>query len=124
MIYDLDQVASLELFVLRDTLVHALQMYRSGPRVVIVQLCLSLACLALQLPTWENPVQDMIDTFGSDPAAVPVLLQFLTLLPEEIDSNTRIPVTVRSRLSERIVAKIQDLYDYLLRMMNTVTELD
>jgi len=64
----------------------------------------------------------MIDTFGSDPAAVPVLLQFLTLLPEEIDSNTRIPVTVRLRLYERIVAKIQDLYD--LRMRNTMTELD
>lgn len=122
MIYDLDQIASLELFVLRDTLVHALQTYHSGPRVVIVQLCLSLACLALQLPTWENPVQDMIDTFGSDPAAVPVLLQFLTLLPEEIDSNTRIPVTVRSRLYDTIVAKNQDLYD--LRMRNTMTELD
>jgi len=64
----------------------------------------------------------MIDTFGSDPAAVPVLLQFLTLLPEEIDSNTRIPVTVRLRLYEKIVAKIQDLYD--LRMRNTMTELD
>jgi len=64
----------------------------------------------------------MIDTFGSDPAAVPVLLQFLTLLPEEIDSNTRIPVTVRSRLYDTIVAKNQDLYD--LRMRNTMTELD
>jgi len=66
----------------------------------------------------------MIDTFGSDPAAVSTLLQFLTLLPEEIDSNTRIPVTVRSRIFKRVVAKIQDLYDYLLRMRNTVTELD
>lgn len=60
----------------------------------MVQLCLAIAGLALQLPTWENPVQDMIDSFGRNSATVPTLLQFLTLLPEELTSNTRIPVTV------------------------------
>ena len=40
----------------------------------------------------------MIDTFGRNPAAVPTLLQFLTLLPEEVNSNTRIPITVGSLL--------------------------
>jgi len=56
----------------------------------------------------------MIDSFGSNPAAVPALLQFLTLLPEEIDSNTRIPVTVS--YFTRVVPKIEICnYDYLLK---------
>jgi transportin-3 len=65
-----------------------------GPRSIIVQLCLAISGLALQLPAWDNVVQGMIDSFGRNPATVPTLLQFLTLLPEELTSNTRIPVTV------------------------------
>jgi transportin-3 len=60
---------------------------------VITQLCLAISGLALQLPQWDNAVQTMIESFGTNPATVPVLLQFLTVLPEELSSNTRIPVT-------------------------------
>lgn len=76
----------------------ALQTYHAGPRTIIVQLCLAVAGLALQLPAWENPVQSMIQAFGSNPATVPVLLQFLTILPEELNTNTRIPVIVSTRV--------------------------
>lgn len=95
--YDLHQVAPENLPALRDTLLTNLQRYHVGPRTIIVQLCLALAGLALQLPSWENPVQQMIDSFGMNPATVPTLLQFLTNLPEELNTNTRIPVTVRYR---------------------------
>ncbi|XP_006454694.1 hypothetical protein AGABI2DRAFT_182668 [Agaricus bisporus var. bisporus H97] len=90
--YDLHQVGSEHQLALRDTLLAALQTYHAGPRTIIVQLCLAVAGLALQLPAWENPVQSMIQAFGSNPATVPVLLQFLTILPEELNTNTRIPV--------------------------------
>lgn len=73
----------------------ALEKYHAGPRTLLVQLCLALSGLALQVPAWENPVQDMIESFGRNPASVPALLQFLTVLPEELTGNTRIPVTVR-----------------------------
>ena len=91
-----------DVLALRDTLVSALQTFRAGPRTLLVQLCLALSGLALQTPAWENPVQDMIDSFGRNPASVPALLQFLTVLPEELTGNTRIPVTVRElhRLTE------------------------
>jgi transportin-3 len=72
----------------------ALNLYHAGPRTVIVQLCLALSGLALQMPSWGNCVQDMIDAFGRNPASVPALLQFLTVLPEEINGNFRIPITV------------------------------
>lgn len=80
---------------LRDTLITALQQYQTGPRTIIVQLCLALIGLALQYPAWQNPVQQIVETFGKNPTTVPVLLQFLTLLPEELSSATRYPLTVR-----------------------------
>ncbi|KAG1757672.1 armadillo-type protein [Suillus lakei] len=91
--YDLHQVDPSNLLPLRDTLVSALERYQSGPKTIIIQLCLALSGLALQLPTWDNALQSIVETFGANPATVPVLLQFLTILPEEVSGNTRIPVT-------------------------------
>ncbi|KAI9512824.1 ARM repeat-containing protein [Russula earlei] len=91
--YDLAQVDQAQLFPLRDTIIAALEHFKDGPRVIILQLCLALSGLALQLPTWTNAVEGLIDTYGQIPSMVPVLLQFLTVLPEELYSNTKIPVT-------------------------------
>ena len=93
-VYDLHQVDPQNLRALRDTLLAHLERYHTGPRNIIVQLCLAISGLALQYPEWQSAVQQMIDSFGRIPAMVPTLLQFLTVLPEEISSNTRIPVTV------------------------------
>lgn len=90
--YDLNQVGA-DLSPLRDRLLDAMTRYIAGPRNILTQLCLAIAGLALQMPSWENPIQTMADMFGANPAAVPALLQFLTLLPEELMTNTRIPVT-------------------------------
>lgn len=79
---------------LRDTLLAALSLYHKGPRNIITQLCLAISGFALQVPTWTGTVQHMIEQFGQNPATVPALLQFLTVLPEELNTNTRIPVTV------------------------------
>lgn len=87
------QVNASDLSGLRDSLLTALERYHSGPRAIIVQLCLAVAGLALQSPGWSNPVAMMIESFGRNSETVPVLLQFLTILPEEL-MNTRIPVTV------------------------------
>lgn len=92
--YDLSQVDPGNLKSLRDTLLSALKMYQSGPRNIIIQLCLAIAALAMQLPSWTDAVQTMIDSLGRNPATVPTLLQFLTLLPEEVNGNHKIPVTV------------------------------
>ncbi|KAF8898840.1 armadillo-type protein [Infundibulicybe gibba] len=91
--YDLHQVDPQELPALRDTLLAALQRYHTGPRTILVQLCLAVSGIALQMPSWSNPVQQMIDSFGRNPATVPTLLQFLALFPEELTNNTKIPVT-------------------------------
>ncbi|KAI0320348.1 ARM repeat-containing protein [Amylostereum chailletii] len=91
--YDLHQVSENNLFSLRDTLVAALEAYKGGPKTIITQLCLALSGLAIQLPTWGNAVQTMIETFGNNAVTVPVLLEFLIVLPEELNSNIKIPIT-------------------------------
>lgn len=92
--YDLAQVDPAQLFPLRDTILAALEHFKEGPRAITLQLCLALSGLALQLPTWTNAVEGLIDSYGQNPSMVPALLQFLTVLPEELYSNTKIPVTV------------------------------
>ncbi|KAG5650654.1 hypothetical protein H0H81_011476 [Sphagnurus paluster] len=91
--YDLHQVDQENLPALRDTILSALDRYHTGPRNIIVQLCLALAGIALQMPSWPDAVQTMIESFGRNPRTVPLLLQFLTLLPEELNGNTKIPIT-------------------------------
>jgi transportin-3 len=92
--YDLEQVDPAHLLPLRDTLVGAFHRYHAGPRNILVQLCLAISGLALQLPAWDTPVQSMIEAYGRNPGTVPALLQFLTVFPEELTMNTRIPMTV------------------------------
>lgn len=94
MTYDLQQVTIPQRAALRTSLVAALQKFAAGPRVVLIQTCVSLAGLALQMMDWQDPVGEMIQTFGQSPVLVPALLQFLTVLPEEVTSNSRIPISV------------------------------
>lgn len=41
---------------------------------------------------WPNVIKDLTERYGSDPSSVGLLLEFLTVLPEEVTSNHRIPV--------------------------------
>lgn len=41
----------------------------------------------------------MVETFGNDPDKVGVLLEFLTVLPEEVNMNHRIPIEVSRGLT-------------------------
>ncbi|OMJ20908.1 hypothetical protein AYI69_g6045 [Smittium culicis] len=77
---------------LKDSLIQHLVSSRNGSQALITQLCLALADLALQLVSWEDPVKEMIDNFTSDSSSISVLLEFLTVLPEEVDNNDRILV--------------------------------
>lgn len=116
-IYDLEQVDPPNLMALRDTLTTTLNLYPNGPRNIIVQLCLAIAGFALQVPTWENAVEDMIERFGQNPVTVPLLLQFLTILPEELYSNSRIPIT-DAEFSERASRLLSSNAENVLQVLN------
>ncbi|KIL70937.1 hypothetical protein M378DRAFT_66491 [Amanita muscaria Koide BX008] len=114
--FDLHQVDPQNLPALRDTLLENLGRYHDGPRNINIQLCLALSGLALQFSAWNNAVQQLIDSFGRNPATVPTLLQFLTVLPEEVAGNTRIPVTdqeYKERATQLLTANSKQVLDLL-----------
>lgn len=99
--FDLDQLPVTHRLPLRDSLLNALtQNSIRSSKVVLVQLCLSLADLALQLPEWPNVVADLIEKLGKDPQTVPILLEFLTVFPQEIVGNSKINITNQWRSPE------------------------
>ncbi|GAA5861972.1 hypothetical protein JCM1840_006893 [Sporobolomyces johnsonii] len=92
--YDLEQLPPAQLLPLRDSLLTALRNFASGPRVILTQLCIALADLALQLTAeqWDDPTASMVDMFGKEPAMAAALLEFLQVEAEEFNSNYKIQV--------------------------------
>lgn len=54
---------------------------------IVTQLCLTLADLAVQMPQWKEVVNDLSQRFGTTVERLPVLLEILTVLPEEVGSH-------------------------------------
>ncbi|XP_047992380.1 transportin-3 [Leguminivora glycinivorella] len=72
---------------LRDSLIAHLRGDMSETsQAILTQLCLALADLALQMPTWKNCTSDLIKSFSD--RSNPALLEILTVLPQEIDSSS------------------------------------
>lgn len=72
---------------LRDSLLeHISQINEATSTVIVTQLCVALADLALQMPTWKNSPLDLISRFSQ--TNIWPLLEVLTVLPEELESRS------------------------------------
>jgi len=75
---------------LRDSLLAHAVRYSAGPQVVLTQLCLAIATLALHMDSWGGVVGDLIGAMTTPPesaaAKLPCLLGLLTVLPEEAEN--------------------------------------
>lgn len=72
---------------LRDSLVeHISQVDENTNTAIVRQLCLALADLALQMPSWKRAPLDLVGKFSQ--TNVWPLLEILTVLPEEIEKRT------------------------------------
>lgn len=89
---------------LRQSLLEHLDRFKAAPQLITVQLSLALAALAIQMEEWANPVQDVTQHFAQSPDTLSLLLDFLTVLPDECE-NLRIPVTEerRKRFNEHLL---------------------
>ncbi|KAI8889030.1 ARM repeat-containing protein [Backusella circina FSU 941] len=87
---DLDPTARLQL---RDSLVELLVRFAKGPKAIMIQLCLAMADLAIQMLEWKTVVPDLVEKLGKTPESVSCLLEFLKVLPEEMNNNTRLPLS-------------------------------
>ncbi|KAI9273878.1 armadillo-type protein [Helicostylum pulchrum] len=91
--YDLRDLDSNARLQLRDSLVELLWQSATGPKAVMVQLCLAVADLAIQLLQWKTVIPDLIEKFNDTPEGAICLLELLKILPEEMNSNTRLALT-------------------------------
>jgi transportin-3 len=91
--YDFEDLDGPSQGQLRDSLLELLHGF-NGQKNIVTQLCIALADLAIQMSCWENPVGLMLNTFGST-ELMPILLEFLSVLPEELSYNTKINLDVR-----------------------------
>lgn len=72
---------------LRDSLLnHISQINDTTNTVIVVQLCVALADLALQMPSWQKCALDLIERLSQN--HLWPLLEILTVLPEELESRT------------------------------------
>lgn len=72
---------------LRDSLLnHISQINEATNTVIVVQLCLALADLALQMPSWQKCTLDLINKLSTN--HLWPLLEIMTVLPEELESRT------------------------------------
>lgn len=98
---------------LRDSLLeHISQINEHTNSAIVTQLCLALADLALQMSSWQKPVVDLINKFGTSTANLWPLLEIMTVLPEEVNSRS-----LRLGANHR-----QHVLDELNTSANTVTE--
>ncbi|KAK3701544.1 hypothetical protein QZH41_020530, partial [Actinostola sp. cb2023] len=72
---------------LKDSIINHLSNLHSVSQAIVTQLCLALADLAVQMPQWTNVVPSLYQRFGSSLESLPILLEILTVLPEEVDSH-------------------------------------
>jgi len=68
--------------------------HKSSPKIIRTQLCLALAALALRMLEWEQPVNHLISMYGSSTTDLSYLLEFLTVLPEEVNDSRCPSLTV------------------------------
>lgn len=73
---------------LRDSLLeHFNQITEDTSRIITTQLCLALADLILQMPSWQRATLDLINRFSNQSYIYP-LVEILTVLPEELESRS------------------------------------
>ncbi|XP_025830820.1 transportin-3-like [Agrilus planipennis] len=104
---------------LRDSLLeHISQINENTNTVIVTQLCLALADLALQMPTWHRAVLDLINRFSSTHTWP--LLEVLTVLPEELESRSvRIGENRRLELLEDLKTCAPTINEFLKHCCNT-----
>ena len=61
----------------------------------MIQICIAIAALGLQLKTWDTVIEDVVAVCGKNSQqSLEALLQFLAVLPEEAYDGRRMILTV------------------------------
>lgn len=91
---------------LRESLIaHISQITIDTNPIIVTQLCLALADLALLMSRWENPIHDLISRLSDNENSLWPLINTLSLIPEEISSrNLRLGANRRDDIHKQLEA--------------------
>lgn len=119
---DLHQIPSESRLQLKETIKELLKknVVVDGVGLVGVQLGVALADLALQVLTWTNVLQELISEFGSSPQLIQCLLEFLKVLPEELE-NPKHTLLTDAEFADRAHELVQDHADDVFELLLSYT---
>ncbi|XP_064535375.1 transportin-3 [Drosophila montana] len=100
---------------LRDSLItHIGQIDEQTDSVIVTQLSLAVADLALLMATWQEPISDLLKALSPHPSAIWPLLEVLKVLPEEIDSRyLRLGANRREQVHKQLDASAECVLEFL-----------
>ncbi|XP_055641944.1 transportin-3 isoform X2 [Toxorhynchites rutilus septentrionalis] len=91
--------------------------------VIVTQLSLALADLALLMSTWRKPVVTLLERFSSNPNMMYAVIELLTLIPEEINSRyLRLGANRRKDVLTELENDSNLVGDYLLMCLMNCNE--
>ncbi|XP_028408410.1 transportin-3-like [Dendronephthya gigantea] len=97
---------------------HITHLYHSTP-AILNQLCLAVADLAVQMPQWSNPVNDLVGRFSKTIQIIPALLEMLQYLTEEVKSEH---LRVGSNRREEVGNQLRQSSLVVIQLLNACIE--
>lgn len=101
---------------LRDSLIaHLGQITIDTNPIIVTQLCLALADLALLMSRWKDPVRDLIERLSRNENSLWPLINTLSLIPEEITSrNLRLGANRRDEIQKQMESNAKTVLELLV----------
>ncbi|KAJ8373759.1 hypothetical protein SKAU_G00043390 [Synaphobranchus kaupii] len=86
---------------LRDSLLTHIENLKDLSPIIVTQLALAIADLALQMASWKGCVHTLIEKYSNEVSSMTFLIEILTVLPEEVHSRSlRIGANRRTEIIE------------------------
>lgn len=118
--YDLNQLSDPEILQFKDSILNLLSLHQN--KVILTQLNVALARLAIQLLSWKNPINEIINFLEKYPGT---LLIFFKILPEETLDIGSIPLTedeYNSRVHELLETISDDIIKFLVSCLDSLNK--
>lgn len=104
--YDLFQLPKDSLMGLKDSILNLVVQYeKQSQKLILLQLCISLANFSLQFLEWNDAVDEIIQKLSTNQCIISVL-EFLKVLPEELSDVKNTPLT-----DEEFHSRVKSLID-------------
>lgn len=109
---------------LRDSLIaHISQINSETDPIIVTQLSLALADLALLMSSWQNPILELIEKLSGNPNSLWPLISIITLIPEEINSRIlRLGDNRRSEIHKQLESSSKTISELLVASLNTYAQ--